>query len=156
MAKKTENNQIIEKIKKISLELLENLDVKAEVAVEEIDDFIKVNISSEEQSSLIGYHGKNLLALQTIISQIAYRQIGADKKVLVDVDDYREQRQEQLKSSALELAERVKSSGKEQRLVPMSSFERRIIHVTLSDDQEIETFSEGEGQERHIVIKPRK
>ena len=75
MAKKTKNNQIIEKVKKITSNLLKNLDIKAEVKVEEIDDFIKVNLFSEEQSSLIGYHGKNLFALQTIISQMIYHQI---------------------------------------------------------------------------------
>ena len=151
MVEETEISKI-KTLKKLATDLLKGLEVEAEVEVLKEDDLIKINLTPKDPAVLIGHHGRNLFALQTILSQMAYRQIG-EFRVLVDVDGYRKQREDQLRDSALELAERVESNGKEQCLVPMSSFERRIIHLALSEDEKIETVSEGEGEERHIVIK---
>lgn len=151
MVEKTKSTKI-KSLKKLTTDLLKGLETEAEVKILEEDGLFKISLTSKDPSVLIGHHGRNLFALQTILSQMSYRQIG-EFRVLVDVDDYRKQREDQLRDSALELAERVKSSGKEQSLVPMSSFERRIIHLALSEDEGVETISDGEKENRHIIIK---
>jgi len=86
---------------------------------------------------------------------IAYRKFGEWTRILVNVGDYRERRKEVLERMALAVAQRAKFSGQPQALPPMSAFERRIIHLALTGDSELETASEGEGKDRHVVIKPK-
>ena len=69
--------------------------------------------------------------------------------------DYRERRKESLERMALSAAQRIKFSGESQSLPAMSSAERRIVHLALVDDQEVETESEGEGMSRRVVVKPK-
>ena len=142
----------IKSVEKLAADLLKGLEVEVKMEVVDDEGLFRINLTLDDPSILIGHHGRNLFALQTVLSQMAYRQAG-EARVLVDVDGYRKQREDQLRDSALELAERVKKSGKEQALVPMSPFERRIIHLALSEDEGVETTSDGEGADRHIVIK---
>jgi spoIIIJ-associated protein len=73
--------------------------------------------------------------------------------VLVEVNDYRQKRKENLERLAVSMAQKVKFSGRPQILSPMSSFERRIIHLALAEDAQVETVSEGEGKQRRVVVK---
>ena len=112
-----------------------------------------IQLKTEDPGVLIGYHGQALAALQQMITMIAFKKNGEWVRVLVDVEDYREKRKEVLERMAISIAEKVKASGKSQLLPPMSSFERRIVHVILAERPEVETVSEGEGDQRHIVVK---
>lgn len=143
-------------VKKYCQEILEILEVKSEVEVKNEDGVFKVSLKSEQPGVLIGYHGKTLNAFQLILSLIIYQQTGRWLKVIVDVDGYRQKREEVLKRMAASAAKRVKFSGQEQELPPMIPSERRIVHLYLSQDPEVETESRGEGKERRVVIKPKK
>jgi len=145
-----------EAIKKFTQELLDNLGVKATFLVEEKEGIVKINFQTDNPGILIGYHGQTLSAIQLILSLITYRKLGEWTKIVVDVADYRQRREETLKRMAFSAAQKVKFSHQEQELPPMSSSERRIIHLALSDDSEVETESRGEGKERRVVVKPRK
>ncbi|MGB9706475.1 MAG: protein jag [Microgenomates group bacterium] len=145
-------SSIIEGILK---ELLEHLEVGATFSIEEKEETFYINLQTDNPGILIGYHGQTLFALQLILSLIAYRRIGEWTKIVVDVGDYRQRREETLKRMAFSVAQKVKFSHQEQELPPMSGAERRIIHLALSDDPEVETESRGEGKERRVVVKPR-
>jgi spoIIIJ-associated protein len=137
-------------------EILDNLRIKADFKLEEKQGAVFVSIETPTPGILIGYHGRTIAALQRILSLIVYRRLKEWLKIVVDVGGYRQKREEVLKRMALSLAQKVKFSGQEQELPPMSSPERRIIHLALSGDSEITTESRGEGKERRVVIKPKK
>lgn len=152
MATKTEDSplKIVEEITK---DLLARLGVETTVAVTESEGVFNVQLETKEPGILIGYHGETLAAIQLIVGMIAWRKSGAWTKVLVNIGDYRERRQEALARMAAAAAQEAKLSGLPQTLPPMSSFERRLIHLALAADPGVETFSEGEGKDRHVVVK---
>jgi len=143
-------------VEEVLREILNNLELETKIKLEEKQEVIFVSIETPTPGALIGYHGRTLSALQRILSLIVYRRLGEWFKIVLDVDDYRQKREETLKRMALSVAHRVKFSGQEQSLPPMSSAERRIIHLALKGDSEVETESRGEGKERRVVIKPAK
>jgi spoIIIJ-associated protein len=146
----------IEAIKSIIQDLLNHLEVKATFSVfKGEEDSVAIQLETDQPGVLIGYHGETLSAIQLIVSMITYRKFGEWTRILVNVGDYRERRKEVLERMALAVAQRAKFSGQSQALPPMSPFERRIIHLALADDPELETVSEGEGKDRHVVIKPK-
>ena len=149
------DNSKLKIIKEITEKLLELLEVKASLVVKEEDEIINIQLETEEPGILIGYHGQALQALQLLISLIGFKKFNEWVRVVVNVGDYQEKRQESLTKMAQSIAQRAKFSGTSQSLPPMSSAERRIIHLALANDTEVETFSEGEGRERHVVIKPK-
>ena len=143
-------------LKKITQELLQLLELEAEIGItKDKEGVIQVQIETKEPGILIGYHGQTLTGLQRILSLITYQQKGEWVRLVVNINDYREKRQEALKRMALSVAQKVKFSGEPQTLPPMSSFERRAIHLTLAEDPEVETASEGEGRMRRIAVKPK-
>ena len=143
--------------KKIAEELLEKLKIKTLVSVsKDQEGTARVDISGEELGILIGFHGETLGALQLILSLMVYKKSGKWQSIVVDVGEWRKKREEALTRLAKRTAERVKFSGEEQELTPMSPFERRIVHLTLSEDPKVTTESVGEDNQRHVVIKPKK
>ena len=143
-------------LKEIIEELLELLEIKPEkLEISQKEDYFTVDMQASDSAALIGYHGDNLSALQLIIRLIAYNKTGQWLRVVLNVNDWREQRQDYLQKMASNLAQKVKFSGQEAQLPLLSPGERRIIHMYLSDHPGVETFSEGEGRDRRLVIKPK-
>lgn len=146
----------LEQIKKITEELFAHLKVQVKVDIKEGDGGrINIQLETEEPGILIGYHGEALSAIQRMISMMAFKKLGEWTGISVNVADYLEKRQENLKRMATMVAQKAKFSNQAQTLPPMSAAERRIIHLVLGNDSSIETISEGLGRERHIVIKPK-
>lgn len=154
MAKKTEDQKII-KIKKVVKELLGYLDIETEIEISLTDDIYQIQLETSDPGILIGYHGETLRAIQKIVAMIIYRQLGEWQRMVVNVGDYRQRRQESLEKMALAAAQKARFSKEPQSLPPMPSAERRIIHLTLSSETDVETASEGEGRNRHVVIRPK-
>lgn len=155
--KKTKEKTKLEIVKELSEELLKNLEIPAKLeVVEDQEKVISVQIEAGEPGVLIGYHGETLSSFQLILSLMVYRKTEEWTRILVNVGDYREKRQESLERLALSAAQKVKFSGTEYSLPPMSASERRIIHLALSSDPEVVTESEGEGYQRRVVVKPKK
>ncbi len=102
---------------------------------------------------LIGREGQTLAALQYLASRIVSRQMQAAVRVQLDAGDYRSRQDEKLKDIALSLAERTKNSGKPFSTRPLSSYHRRIVHMTLQDDPEVTTRSSGEGALKRVIIQ---
>lgn len=112
-------------------------------------------IDSYENSLLIGVKGKTLDALQTLVRFVI--SIYSDEKVIVglDIGGYRSHHIRQLEILATRAAKDVARTKQPLKLDPMNSFDRRVIHEKLSDWRDVYTESEGEGEERAIVIKPK-
>ena len=136
--------------------LLEILNVKgiAEILSDEDDETIKLNIKTEQSAKVIGKRGDVLDAIQNLAGAIA--NIGRDeyKKLILDCENYRTQREETLKALATKLAKTAVETGRKMILEPMASYERRIIHAALMDNAEVKTLSEGREPARYIVVIP--
>ncbi len=117
---------------------------------------IYLNIKGDGSGLLIGRHGQTLDALQYIVGRIVGKQLGEKRMVVVDTERYRERRRESLEQVSRRMAEKAKSTGRPVTLQPMNASDRRIVHLALKHDREIETRSEGEGGMRSIRIIPRK
>ena len=136
-------------------ELLKQLQVEAKVRVEEKDEAFSVQIETEDTGILIGYHGETLSSFQLILALMIYKKIGQWTKIIVNVGDWRQRREEALQQMALSSAEKVVTTGEAVVLPDLSSFERRAIHMALADHPKVTTVSEGEGNERKLIIKPK-
>lgn len=148
-------DQVIQSMVENFLSFL-GVEAEAETLFDKEGEVYLVNIHTQGPALLIGRHGETVDSLQTVLSQMVYRQTGQWNRILVDVEGYREKREQVVKSIALEVASRVKDNGTEQPIYDLSPSERRIVHMFLSEDSEIETESVGEGRERHLLVKPKK
>lgn len=144
-------------VSKMAQTLLDLLGVKGEVAVGEDkeNEALSVNITTDDAGILIGRHGETISAFQVVLGQILQKQTGVWQRVLVDTGDYRTKQEEMLKSLAEQAAERVKQTGDPYTVYDLTSSQRRYVHMLLAEDPQIITESEGEGRERHLVVKPR-
>jgi spoIIIJ-associated protein len=111
-----------------------------------------VKIESPHSSIIIGKKGKNLDALQLIVNVYAGKLGMADVRIILDSENYRIRREESLVRLAYATAEKVRASRNSLLLEPMNPFERRLIHTTLNDIQDIETKSEGEGLYKQVRV----
>ena len=150
----SDNQKIIRELVK---ELLEKLDIQASIEVIKNDDnSLRVNLTGDDLGILIGYHGETLFSLQLWLSLALHKQLGEWVKILVDVSGYRQVREEKLKGLAQRAADKARFLQTTISLSPMSSYERRVVHTTVgSSYEDLESVSEGEGRERHVVIRPK-
>lgn len=135
-------------------EILDALDLEAEIVVEEGDEEIRARIEGEDLGLLIGRRGQTIDALQLLCYRVAFRGHGERKRVSLDAAGYRERRRETIERQADRAAERALETGKEIELEPMSSVERKVVHDRLKDRPGLDTFSEGEEPERCVIVAP--
>ncbi|EIP9816241.1 protein jag [Listeria monocytogenes] len=124
------------------------------IDVEEVGKDVKLQIKGDSLGMLIGKHGQTLNALQYLTQLIANKTTSQYKNIIVNVGDYRERRHETLVILANKMADKALKTKRTVHLEPMPSFERKIIHAILSENEQIETHSEGRDPYRYIVIKP--
>lgn len=149
-AKKTDG----ERVKAFLEGLFPIMKVNAKCNLLEEDDKIVVEVVAERSQQVIGYRGETLDALQTLGGAVA--NIGREdyRRVVVDCENYREKREDTLKSLAEKLADRAVREGRKVILEPMAPYERRIIHSALADRKDVTTESDGKEPNRHVVIVP--
>lgn len=113
------------------------------------------NIDGEDAGLLIGRRGETLSSLQFLVNFILSRKTQGRVNVAIDVEGYRERRNEVLRAMALRMAERASSTGRSVTMDPMPARERRIIHLALAGHAKVTTQSVGEGEERKVTIIPK-
>ena len=115
-----------------------------------------IDITGEDSGLLIGRKGETLRALQFIVNLMVRKQVGEmNSRVVLDIERYRERRQEALRAMAMRVADRVVASGRGIALEPMSAAERRIVHMALAEHPRVTTQSAGSGEDRKITILPK-
>lgn len=147
----------IDAIKTQTQKLLDHLQVQAEVVVAQDNDsgYYNIQLDTEQPGLLIGYRGETLASLQLILGLIINQQSKDDKdrkKILINVNDYRQRREETLTQLAHNAAQKVKFSGEPYYFDNLSPAERRAVHLALQEDEEITTYSEGDGPRRTLVV----
>jgi spoIIIJ-associated protein len=144
-------------------ELLRMMDIDADVSIREPETpadglgraSAVLDVEGEDLGLLIGRRGSTLAAVQYMVNVMVTRKSGSRVLVTVDVEHYHRRREETLQNLARRMAERVRTSRRPMTLEPMPANERRIIHLTLGDDQNVQTASVGQGDDRKVVIRPR-
>jgi spoIIIJ-associated protein len=130
------------------------LRVDCQIEVVEDDEAVTGTLSGDDLGLLIGRHGQTIDAIQYLANTVAYRAYGDDRKdVVVDAAGYRERRRETLEALAVRSAQRAISTGEAVELEPMSSIERRIVHLRLQDEPGVSTRSEGDEPYRFVVVE---
>lgn len=121
--------------------------------IERNQNQIVLNIQGDKVGHLIGYKGKSIESLQSLLNSMLQREDEEYAKVFVEINDYKKQKEDKLKRLANKMASNVIRFRKPIRLEPMSAYERLIIHTELADRDDVETESIGEEPRRRVVIK---
>lgn len=131
--------------------------------IEETDENFSVSIETKDAGRLIGARGESLDSLQLLVNQMVARLAakrvkkvaeGSFKRVVIDVEGWRKQKEEELIKNAKMWGEQVLESGQPLDIEPQFPWQRRVVHMVISEMTGVESESVGEGRDRHIVIKP--
>ncbi len=145
-------------IKSLLETILEKLTVEGKVEVLEDSECPWFIIRTKEAGVLIGENGQHLVALNHLVKKLSESEFKKQKmeavRFFLDINDYQAKKNEELKNLARMMAQRVRYFKKEIEMEPMTSYERRIIHATLTEYPDIMTESAGEEPNRRVVIKP--
>lgn len=128
--------------------------IKIEAGEQSGETIYKIEIDPGESAGLlIGAHGTTLSAIQSFAAIAVKQKTGEWVRISLDIAGWTEKQNLRLEELARTAAERAKQTGEEQRLYNLTPVQRRIVHTTLAEDKEIETVSEGEGQERYLIVR---
>jgi len=162
-----EQNQI-DKIKELAEEFFTKMTMPASIVdanlssekkdvggIQEDKDVVNLEIKLDEPQILIGQGGQTLFEIQRLLRMVLNKKLQNFFYLNLDINDYKKKKIEYLKDMAKDLADQTVSTKEEKILPAMSSYERRVVHAELSQRADVITESQGDGFDRHIVIKPR-
>lgn len=160
VTEKVEIIEEVEPVKEIDIAkefietMLHNAKINADVIATKENNLIKIDIKGKEATTLIGRRGQTLDAVQFLTS-LALNKINKDShsRVLVDIENYREKREQSLIRYANKVAREVAKTKRTKKLDYMNPYERRIIHSALQNDKYVSTYSEGTDPYRRLVIE---
>lgn len=140
--------------KEFLADVLEKMDIEAEIETKVMKEQIRMNVSGEKMGLLIGKRGETLDALQYLINLVVNKNTEKYTRVILDTENYRQRREETLKKLAFRLAKKAAQTKQRIVLEPMNPYDRRIIHSALQNSKTVKTYSEGKEPYRKIVITP--
>lgn len=154
------DKQDIEKIKETVEEFFAKmtmpvLSIIAEQSAEQEKDVVSLDLKLEEPQILIGQGGQTLFEIQRLLRTILNKKLQKIFYFNLDINEYKKKKIEYLKDMAKEFADQAALNKEEKAFPPMPAYERRIIHAELSARGDIIAESQGEGSDRHIVVKPK-
>jgi spoIIIJ-associated protein len=135
--------------------ILSMIPVEANVQTDRMEDNIVLNIVGDRSGLLIGRKGKTLDALQYIVTKIVNKAIDKRINVVVDSENYRKRRKDSITQLALKMGDKAKKTKKPVATNPLNPHDRRLVHLALKDDDDLETKSRGEGLLKKVVIIPK-
>jgi len=128
-----------------------------ELSLEERTMYVEITPAGDDDVGLlIGRRGQTLEAVQELARTLVSRRTGERCRVVVDVEGYRRRQRSRLVAHARDVAQRVKRTGREDELEPMTAFERKIVHDAVATVVGVETISRGEDPERRVVVRPKR
>lgn len=136
--------------------VLERMGIQADIDVNEAEDKIVLEIQTSDPEMVIGRKGQVVDALQHLVSKVVYRERAGEKgkPIVVDSGGYREKHVLRLQSLAQRMGEKALASQTIVELSPMSAHDRRIVHMAIAEIPGLSSRSEGEGDDRHILVVP--
>jgi spoIIIJ-associated protein len=134
--------------------ILSGIGIHGKITSYREENTLYIDVAGEDCGAAIGRHGETLEAIQYLASLVANRDSDDYIRVIVDIAGYRKRRENTLINLAERTAGTVNSQGRKISLEPMNPAERRIIHTTLQGYPGVTTYSEGDRDDRHVVIAP--
>ncbi len=144
----------VEAAKQLMSGLLERLGVGAKVEAVLREGDLHLSIKGEQEGILIGRHGRTLDSLQFLINRMVNKRLERPVRVVLDVNDYRKRKTDNLTKMAIRMGEKVKSKGSPLTIGPFNAHDRRLIHIALKEDSSVRTESLGEGKLKKVTIIP--
>ncbi len=135
--------------------ILDKLGEDVEIEIKEEDETITFDIKGPDLGLIIGKQGQTLDAIQAVLGAIINRMGIAGKQIVVDAEGYRQRQRKIVEELALRAAEKAMREDEPVTLRPMSSFERKLVHIVLRDNENIETLSDGREPYRRVTIFPK-
>ncbi len=150
-----EKREVNQFIKDYISKLVNNIGLTCNIEMKKENNSPSFTLYTSNDAVLIGKNGKNLQALTTVVAGAVKNEIDKNYKFTIDINSYKEKQHKNLEYLAKKLAREVKETKIEVKMDSMNSYERRIIHNTLTNNKYVITTSEGEEPNRYVVIKPK-
>ena len=142
-------------VKDTTEELLKLLEIEGSTEISFADETIDIVLDTPDSGIVIGRHGDILESLQLVLSIAISKKLNQFLRISLEVGDYKKNREEWLKNTALDAKDRAINQGREITLPELKAWERRIVHLALKDDEEVISESVGEGRDRVLIIRPK-
>lgn len=146
-------DDVVKYIKNYIIDVAKNMGITVNIEAKKRENYIQINLFSENSSILIGKNGRTMEALQYLIKNSIYNKTGFKINVILDVEDYKEKINRHLEYNVKKIAREVRKTGVDAKLDPMNSYERRIVHNAVNEIKGVSTISEGVEPNRYVVIK---
>jgi len=150
-------NEPAERVQELVESIVDALGLDAEVRMDESDEEILATVEGDDLGLFIGRHGQTIEAVQHLAQRVVFKDQGpgdARRRIVVDAAGYRARRQEALERQADDAADEAVRYDRPVALDAMNATERRIVHEHLRDRDDVETYSEGDEPDRHLVVAP--
>lgn len=148
-------SDVLDNLKEFILKVTKLMGIEANIETKIRDNNVTITLYSDNNNILIGKNGRTIDALSLIAKQYIQNEAGVNYRFLLDVGEYKAKQQKNIEYIAKKTAREVAKIKIEAKLDPMNSYERRIVHSILSDNDKVYTESVGEEPNRSVVIKPR-
>lgn len=147
-------DEVAEYVKLYLKEITNLMGLNVEFKIQKRENYIKVNMISDNNSILIGKNGRTMSSLQTLLRNSLQNKLGTKINVILDANEYKEKQQKNIERLAVKLAKEVRKTKVEVKMDSMNSYERRLVHNALTNFKGVTTISEGEEPNRYVIIKP--
>ena len=146
-------DDVVKYIKNYIIDVAKNMGITVNIEAKKRENYIQINLFSENSSILIGKNGRTMEALHYLIKNSIFNKTGFKINVILDVEDYKEKINKHLEYNVKKIAREVRKTGVDAKLDPMNSYERRIVHNAVNEIKGVSTISEGVEPNRYVVIK---
>lgn len=147
-------DEVAEYVKLYLKEITNLMGLNVEFEIQKRENYIKINMISDNNSILIGKNGRTMSSLQTLLRNSLQNKLGTKINVILDANEYKEKQQKNIERLAVKLAKEVRKTKVEVKMDSMNSYERRLVHNALTNFKGVTTISEGEEPNRYVIIKP--
>ena len=120
--------------------------------IEETPEATRINLAGEDGGALVRRGGEGLQALQHIVATTFRKQLGDDNRIVIDCNNFRRDKDAELKQMARFIADKARSSGMPQEMGPLNPYERRIVHMAIAEDPSVTSESIGDAFMKTVII----
>jgi spoIIIJ-associated protein len=149
-------SDLSQKLRDFVAAVLSAMGAEAAVTIDESADGFRIDVEGDGAETLLFHRGEALRAFQTIVNTAFRRELGDSRKVLVDCQGFRRDKDAELKQMARFLADKVLKSGTPQEIGPLNSYERRIVHMAVAEIDGLSSESIGDAAVKTVIISPRR